>query len=808
MPINLQSLNVMQDNTKVFLNNDGTFQKASFFSGKTAIEQNKQNIVDTLKQTIASDPKYFGVQKHLEGMIDGLMTSKLSSRGITAGQIKDILAYADSLSTPAEQKKSFMAGALHTAVVLHQNQNESAKFGLPTSLADSSKQIKDAYSNAFHNTFKNIFAKTEDLRNVNIENTIRQFDENATLIKSTFNELDLPSDLEDTFFANTVGKNYSKEQLETTGAYYKEISNNPQLNASQKNILYDMVAADNCPFEKDRFTLVVLIRENMFVHDEVSHTAEFNTHIKNELSAMEFPEDSIEYLKDQVTAAVTDDVRKLVPYKMKATPEELRELVAGSIKASPKTIYDLAKRELDNYRAAIQEVNDYAGSDAALKKIGMNTISNVPGVPKAGYLTALHNASQELNPVFKQLTTNINTVSLDRFDTVIAQLSKAINDYEVNQELLPELGMLKANLVDHILGESVSSLSADERRGLFNRLSSPAGENLFYMHKSDYQNADSLLIAQNMSLLRDKIALIDNLEAKPFSNNPEQKCDYTKLSCSMQAKHSLDNLLSGDLAKELPMKGFSVENYNRTFTQTAESMFQLNFLNEMQKMQRGNDESTIFKTDIERSLQVKLPNGEKLANNFKAAKKQLAEYVSHGQVKEYADLSPAQACTAQILMTCLSQETEKIANMGMPLALNAEKRMPAFLCTENNTKKKDIPGGGRSFNVVEDGSGGFEIQYECTRAIDGFQANNDNPKLIRLGADSQEHYEINIHIPGDEIERLQAVDFRELPKLPENPKIDDLMNWKTNFDFDIFNIQNVTITGGCNIYGMSAPENF
>lgn len=803
MPINLQSLNVMQDTARVTLNNDGTFQKASFFSGKSTIDQNKQNIVDSLKQTIASDPKYFGVQKHLEGMIDGMMSSKLSAKGITAGQIKDILAYADSLSTPAERKKSFMSGVMHTAVVLHQNQDKSAKFGLPTSLADSSKQIKDAYSNAFHNTFKNIFAKTEDLRNVNIENTIRQFDENATLIKSTFNELDLPSDLEDTFFANTVGKNYSKEQLEITGAYYKEISNNPQLNASQKNILYDMVAADNGPFEKDRFTLVVLIRENMFVHDEVIHTAEFNTHIKNELSAMGFSENSIEYMKNQVTDAVANDVRKLVSYKMDASPEELRELVAGSIKASPKTIYDLAKRELDNYRAAIQEVKDYANGNAALEKIGMKTISNVKGIPKAGYLTALHRASQDLNPVFKQLTTNMNAVSLDRFDTVITQLSKAINDYEVNQELLPELGMMKANLVDHILGESVNSLSADERKDLFDRLSSPAGENLFYMHKSDYQNADSLFVAQNLSLLREQIALIDNLEVKPFSNNPEQECDYTKLSCSMRDKHSLDSVLSGDLPKDILLEGLSKENYKSRFEGTAQSMFQINFLGEMQKLQGISAGEITFEKDIKRGLLVTLPNGIKLENDFETAKNQLASYLSHGQVENYADLNPAQTRTAQILMICLSQETEKIANMGAPLAFNSEQDAQAFITMENREANQGLPGGGRSFQLVEDGSGGFEIQYECTRSINYFQANRANSEAVSLAPDSKEHYELNIHIPGDELERLQTVDFSGLTDLPKIPKLSDLMNWHTNFDFGACNMQNVTITGGFWINGIA-----
>lgn len=819
MPINFDSLNIMLDTARINLNDNGDFQKASFFSRQSTIDQNKQKIVDSLKQTIASDPKYFGVQKHLEGMIDGLLSSKLSSKDITAGQIKDIMAYADSLATPAEQKKSFMSGAIHTALVMHQNQDSSAKFGLPTALADSSKEIKDCYAKTFHKTFQNLFNETKDLRTVNYENTIRQFDENATLIKDTLGTLDLPNELSNTFFENTIEKNYSKEQLETLGKYYHTIKDDTQLSSSQKNILYGIAAADNAPLEENRLNLLILMRENMFVHDEVSNSPAFTDHIKSELSAMGFDEKSVEHMQKQVKDAVNNDARKLVPYKMDATPEEVQALVSQAIKADAQTIQDLANKELDNYRAAIQEVKNYAKGDAALEKIGLKTISHTPEVPKAGYLTALHEASGKLNPDFKKLTANINTVSLDRFDAVLTLLSKAINEIKIDKALLPELGMLKSNLVDHILGESVNTLSADERRGLFDRLSSPAGENLFYMHKNDNQNADNLFIAQNISLLRDQIALLDNLEAKPFSDDPEPKCDYTKLSASMQAKHSLDNIITGDLPAGDILAGMTTEKYQSRFEGTAQSMLQINFLAEMQKMTGLASGETIFDKDIVRGLDITLPDGKKLeakvmtdeglapekirAAQILAAKNQLASYISHGQTENYEELTPAQTRTAQILMACLSQETEKIINMGGPLAFNSEQDMQAFITMENREANQGLEGGGRTFKLVEDGSGGFEIQYQCTRAINFFQANRMGAEpLIDLSPESTEHYELNIHIPGAEIERLQTVDFSTLAELTRSPKVSDLMNWKTNFDFGACNMQNVTITGGFWINGV------
>lgn len=77
---------------------------------------------------------------------------------------------------------------------------------------------------------------------------------------------------------------------------------------------------------------------------------------------------------------------------------------------------------------------------------------------------------------------------------------------------------------------------------------------------------------------------------------------------------------------------------------------------------------------------------------------------------------------------------------------------------------------------------------------------------MRLDPASEEHYELNIHIPGDEIRRLQTVDFGRLAELPGNVSIDDLIDWQTHFNLGDCNLQNVSITGGFNIYGVQEQE--
>lgn len=873
MPINFNSLNTLQDTARVTLNNDCDFQKASFFSRQKTIDQNKQNIVNTLKQTIASDPKYFGVQNHLEGMIDGLLTSKLTKRGITAGQIKDILAYAESLSTPAEQKKSFMAGAMHTAFVMHQNQNSSAKFGLPTSLEDSSNKIKDSYSNAFHDMLKNTFDTAPDLRNVNMENKIREFDENSALIKSTFNELDLPGDFEDTFFANTVGKNYSKEQLETTGAYdkeinsnsqldesqknilhevaatktgplsreqldsvmgmpsdlknafltntagknyskedidtligyYKEITDNPKLDASQKKMLYEIVAAKGAPLDRAGFNTAVLAKENNFLFNETSSADKFTAHLQTELSAMGFEQKDVDFIQKQITKAVGNT--------------DVYNLVFKNIKATPEMIEGFADNRLAEFRAAVQEIKDYAGGDAKLQKIGMRTIADLGEVPKAGYLKALHEASgsEKINPAFiKELANNI---SVDRFDSVLTSFAAAINasSKEIKEDLLPELGSMKPNLVNHMVGECLNSLSADERHNLFDRLSTPQMANLLAMYNEDSLNGDSVFIGQTLAFMRDQIGYMDNLEITPL---PQKDCDYTLLPCSIRDKRSLGHVISGNLPKNLA-EGMTTENYKNRLEGTFQSMLQINFLSEMQKMMGLATGETTFDKDIVRGLDITMPDGKKLeakipdyinaaelkpeqvrAAQIQGAKDQLASYISHGQTDKFAELTPAQTRTAQILMACLSQETEKIINMGGPLAFNSKEDMQAFMTMENREANQGLPGGGRTFRLVEDGSGGFEIQYECTRAINYFGGIGFDP-ITNLSSESKEHYELNIHIPGAEIERMQTVDFSGVTNLPKSPKISDLMNWQTNFDYGACNMQNVTITGGFWVNGIA-----
>lgn len=788
MPINLESLNAMQDNMRVFLNNDGTFQKASFFSRKETVDQNKQNIVDTLKQTIASDPKYFGVQKHLEGMIDGLMTSKLSAKGITAGQIRDILAYADSLSTPKERQNSFMSHAIGTALSLHAAQEGNSQSELPKELADSSKQIKDSYSNALHDMLKGIFKATANLREVNLENVVRQFDEKAVLIKSTLDALDMPGDLADTFFAKSIEKNYTREQLETLGAYFKEINNNPQLNATHRSLLFDIVTTDNGPLERDKFDTAVLAKENNFVYGKVKDSAEFNAHIESSLSVMGFGKSDMAAVKEQIAKSVSDDVYKLVFSGTKATPDMINEI---------------ADNKLAAYNSSVQEVKAYAGENALLEKIGMRTIADLAEIPKNGYLTALHTASEAINPAFiKEIC---NSASLDRFDTATGNLAKAVYDSSshMDQAVMPnEPGMMKPNLTVHILGECLNTLSAAERQNLFDRLSSDEVTNLFSMYANDVKNADSIYIAQTLSFIRDQIAYMDNRERTAF---PHQECDYGKLTCSLRNRNSLDSILSGNLPRNL-LNDINPAQYQDRFNRITQAMFQVNFLAEMQKMAGINMATTIFQRDISRDLTVTLPDGTRLENNFETAKNQLASYVSHGRVNTFAELNSAENRTAQILMACLSQETEKIVNMGASMAFNGEKNEPAFITMENREANRGLPGGGRAFSVIEDGSGGFEIQYQCTRSINFFQENRAKAVPVMLGANSREHYELNVHITGDEIRRLQTVDFGRMGDISQNPAADDFLDWHAHFDLGEYNMQNVSITGGFNIYGVQEQQ--
>lgn len=788
MPINLESLNAMQDNMRVFLNNDGTFQKASFFSKKEAVDQNKQNIVDTLKQTIASDPKYFGVQKHLEGMIDGLMTSKLSAKGITAGQIRDILAYADSLSTPQERKNCFMSQAISTAFSVHKKNDDAAGTELPKELANCSQNMKDAYSTSLHNMIKEIFNSTENLREVNLENTIKQFDEKAILVKDTASKLAMPKDLADTFFAKGLEKNYSKEQLETAGDYYKKINDNPQLNNTHKNLLFDIVMDKNGPLERDKFETAVLAKENDFVYQEVKNSQEYNTQVENDLSAMGFAKDDISLVKDQITKSIYNEMHKLV---------------FSEIKATPKMLNDMAANRLEQYQKAQQEIKNYANGNPLLEKIGMRTVADLGEIPKEGYLTALHEASKAINPaLIKEIC---HSGSLDRFDTALNNLAKTIfnSTNTMDKNVLPdELGMMKSNLTVHLLGECLNTLSAVERQNLAARLSSPEVTNLFSMYNNDYKNGNSVFIAQVLGFMRDQIAFMDNRERISY---PRQDCNYNALPLSLQNRHSLDSAISGALPRNL-LKDINSAQFQERFNAVSQSMFQIGFLAEMKKFAGFDTGITVFEKDINRSLHITLPNGVKLTNNFETAKNELASYLSHGRVNNFAELNPAEVRTAQIFMACISQEAEKIINMGASISFNGERDEQAFITSENAEANRELPGSGRTFRVVEDGTGGFEIQYKCDRAINLFQENRTGARPMMLDPVSREQYELNIHIPGDEIRRMQTVDLGRLAEPAPLPLVRDFFDWKEHFNLGECNMQNISITGGFNIYGVEEQQ--
>lgn len=594
----------------------------------------------------------------------------------------------------------------------------------------------------------------------------------------------MPEDLAGKLFTNAAGKNYSQNQLETLGGYYKEINDNTQINTTQKNILYEIAATKNGPLERGKFDTAVLAKENNFMFDEIKASDAFNTHLKDELSAMGFAKDDVTFIQEQITKSVGN--------------KDVYGLVFNGTKATPEMIQGFADTRLGQYRSAIQEIKNNAGGNPMLEKIGMRTVADLAEVPKAGYLTELHKASNELNPAFiKELSKNI---SLDRFDTVLTSLAKAINvsSGNINPETLPELDTMKSNVVNHMLGECLSSLSADERHTLFDRLSAPQMANLHAMYSSDAKNADNMFIAQTLSFLRDQIGYMDNLERVPFQR---QECDFNALPCSLRDKHSLDAIVTGDLPNNL-YGSLDTQQYKNRFDSITQSMFQINFLAEMQKFLGLGKGVPIFEKDIPRDLQVTLSNGVKLNNDLEAARNQLASFITHGQVDKFAELTPAQNRTAQILMCCLSQETEKVVSMGAAMAYNGERNEQAFITTENREANQGLVGGGRLFHVVDDGSGGFEIQYQCTREIEIFQANRLGASRMDLAPGSTEHYELNIHIPGDELTRLQTVDFSGLENLPKIPRVNDLVDWHTNFNFGACNMQNVAITGGFTIHGI------
>lgn len=187
-------------------------------------------------------------------------------------------------------------------------------------------------------------------------------------------------------------------------------------------------------------------------------------------------------------------------------------------------------------------------------------------------------------------------------------------------------------------------------------------------------------------------------------------------------------------------------------SRVAKNMLNWNILSDMRKFATGAGEKTMFAKDIVRAMKVTLPGGRRLPNDFDAARDLLGRFVSGRQDASWATLSEAEQRKTEILMSILSQETEKAAFEGSALALDPNELRPAAQQVGGDARRYD-----RSFELDLSPTGDITVKYTSVKTGMAYLLtegeSTDIPESAVFRGD------LLIRIPPEELDRLSALDF-------------------------------------------------
>jgi hypothetical protein len=191
-------------------------------------------------------------------------------------------------------------------------------------------------------------------------------------------------------------------------------------------------------------------------------------------------------------------------------------------------------------------------------------------------------------------------------------------------------------------------------------------------------------------------------------------------------------------------------------------------MSEMKHWMEGS--VSTFQNDIIRGLKATLPNGVRLPNNFEQARNEVINYVSKNTYDNFETADVAMKKKASLLMSFLSQESEKLSYM-VATSLPSENKFELSIvdaCDQTATK--------REFTIVETQDGGWHVNVDLKLSIDGivFPPEKDPTKdtVVWLGSGSALRGHVDMKISGDEIARLSEVDADNFINEREAPIID------------------------------------
>ena len=183
----------------------------------------------------------------------------------------------------------------------------------------------------------------------------------------------------------------------------------------------------------------------------------------------------------------------------------------------------------------------------------------------------------------------------------------------------------------------------------------------------------------------------------------------------------------------------------------ARNMFNRTVVSSMAKFRTG--EKTAFETDLKRGLDVRLPGGMRLSDHLPTARDQIARFVTRNPGATYEGLDDKGKRKAQLVMSVLSQEGEKVADYSFPTMLDPDMAEGVFYAPDM------APAAGvRRFELDISPDGDVEIRYSSTLTGAKHIMRGSDAAMLDIGPSNFSSSAV-FRFDAAELDRLANLDF-------------------------------------------------
>ena len=193
----------------------------------------------------------------------------------------------------------------------------------------------------------------------------------------------------------------------------------------------------------------------------------------------------------------------------------------------------------------------------------------------------------------------------------------------------------------------------------------------------------------------------------------------------------------------------------------ANGMMNWSFCAEMKK----NGVGTQFEKDIDRGCNATLTDGKrtiKLTQNFETARNELAQFVTGDDKATYGNLKPEDKSKVHMLMSLISQETEKAGENGSQYALDPREADSSFTITGYSKQDRQSGIGAnaeRKYVIEKRADGGIDMHYTMDKPLKEIDDGTTNGDGYKLAEGSKFMCKMNYSLNGTEFNRLAKLDY-------------------------------------------------